>query len=123
MLDGIAFTGIVLSWLAMCWLPFMVIRAVLGEGAVRKWSVVALGLTALAFVGYMRAIAVGTAPQAIFWSLFWFAPLGLAAYVWRRLDPPLARFDKWLAVGALFFFVIALPALPQNLHWLSGALF
>lgn len=120
MLDGIAFSGILMSWLALCWLPFMILRAILGTGDVRKWSIIALCLTGLSVLGYTRAISGGEQPQAILWSLFWALPLGLTLFVWKTLDPPLARFDKWLVVGALFFFILALPGLPQNLHELSA---
>ena len=122
MADLVALLGLVLFYAACFWLPVMALRAVLNRGHAQSWSIAALLTFGLCFMGYTRAMAMGTAAEAFAWSVSWAMPVGLALYARMAPEAEFRRLDLWLGVMAALTFLPVAPILPALLRGAARAI-
>lgn len=112
MADAVALLGLALFWASLFWMPLAAARAVMNRGGAQTWSIAALLTFGMAFMGFTRAVAMGSTAEAFSWSVSWAMPVGLAIFaraapgaVWRNAD-------RWVGAAAALSFILVLPALP-----------
>jgi len=117
MADIVALSGLFLFWASACFMPVALIRALVNRGGAQTWSIAALLTFAMAFMGYTRAVAMGSAAEAFAWSVAWAMPVGLAIYARSAPDAAGREVDKWVGIAAAISFILVLPVMPVFFHW------
>lgn len=112
----IALLGLVLFWASLLWLPLAILRATWNRGGAQTWSIASLLTFGMAFMGYTRAMAMGSAADAFAWSVSWAMPVGLALFARSAPDAVYRRADLWVGVAVVLSFVVVLPFLPGLLR-------
>lgn len=120
MADLVALLGLFLFYASLLWLPLALLRAVANRGHAQSWSIAAILTFGLAFMGYTRAMATGTAAEAFAWSVSWAMPVGLALYARSAPDAEARRADLWVGVAVVLTFILVLPLLPPALRAASA---
>ncbi|MEQ3626321.1 MAG: hypothetical protein ABNH26_13965 [Celeribacter sp.] len=118
--NAVAILGLFLFWASLFWLPLTVYRAVQVPGRPKSWAIAAIFAFLMVFMGYTRTIARAqmtgfSAQEAFAWSIAWLMPIGIALYLRVLPGMPALRLDKYLGIGALVSFPLALPRLPDLL--------
>src|SRR6056297_4065877 len=90
-------------------MPVALIRAIVNRGGAQTWSIAALLTFGMAFMGYTRAVAMGSAAEAFAWSISWAMPVGLAVFARSAPDALERGLDKWVGIGAVVSFILVLP--------------
>lgn len=116
MADAVALFGLALFWASLLWLPLALLRAVRNRGRARTWSIAALPAFGAVFMGYTRAVEMGTAAEAFAWSVSWAMPVGLALFARSAPDAAFRRADKWVGAAAAVTFILVLPVMPLFFH-------
>ncbi len=120
MADTIALLGLFLFWASACFMPVALIRAIVNRGGAQTWSIAALLTFGMAFMGYTRAVAMGSAAEAFAWSISWAMPVGLAVFARSAPDALERGLDKWVGIGAVVSFILVLPIMPVFFHWAAN---
>lgn len=116
MANAVALLGLVLFWASLLWLPLAVFRAVMNRGGAQTWSIAAILTFGMAFMGYTRAVAMGSAAEAFAWSISWAMPVGLAVFARSAPDAVYRRADIWVGAAVVATFILAAPLLPAFFH-------
>ena len=116
MANTVALLGLVLFWASLLWLPLAILRAVQNRGGAQTWSIAAILTFGMAFMGYTRAVAMGSAAEAFAWSVSWAMPVGLALFARSAPDAVARRADIWVGATVAITFILVLPFMPVFFH-------
>lgn len=122
MQNFVALFGLIMFWLSLCWLPLVILRVIKNRGGAQTWSIAALCTFGMAFMGFTRAMIIGTPMEAFAWSVTWAMPFGLAVFARSAPDAVYRNYDKWVGAGAALLFIVVLPFLPSFLRTVAAAL-
>lgn len=116
MADAVALGGLFLFWTSVCFMPAALIRAIVNRGHAQTWSIAALMTFGVAFMGYTRAVEMGTPAEAFAWSVAWAVPVGLSLFARQAPDAEGRGNDVWIGAGAAASFILVLPVMPVFFH-------
>lgn len=116
MANAIALFGLALFWASLLWLPLAILRAARNRGGAQAWSIAAILTFGMAFMGYTRAVAMGSAAEAFAWSVSWAMPVGLALFARSAPDAAFRRADIWVGAAVAVTFILVLPIMPPFFH-------
>ena len=116
MADAVALLGLALFWASLVWLPLAILRAVRSRGGAQTWSIAAILTFGMAFMGYTRAMVMGTPAEGFAWSVSWAMPVGLALFARSFPEAAFRRADVWVGAAAAASFILVLPLMPRALR-------